>query len=85
MRAGAEVSKLKVNGVVYATDLSVCCQNVGFYAAFLARHFSAELLVAHAFTLSAAAMEVEIDPGLISEQRKDLRVSPLQEGGEVVR
>jgi nucleotide-binding universal stress UspA family protein len=63
---------LKVKAVVYATDLSLCCQNVGFYAAFLAQFFSAELLVAHAFTLSQAAMEVEFDPALISEQRKDL-------------
>jgi nucleotide-binding universal stress UspA family protein len=67
-----EASQWKVNAVIYATDLSVCCQNVGFYAAFLAKHFSAELIVAHAFTISQAAMEVEIDPGLVSEQRKDL-------------
>lgn len=58
--------------VLYATDLSVCCQNLGLYAEFLARHFSAELIVVHAFILSQAAMEVEIDPSLISEQRKDL-------------
>jgi nucleotide-binding universal stress UspA family protein len=63
---------LKLKAVVYATDLSLCCQNVGFYAAFLAKVFSAELLVAHAFTLSQAAIEVEFDPALISEQRKDL-------------
>jgi nucleotide-binding universal stress UspA family protein len=63
---------LKLKAVVYATDLSLCCQNVGFYAAFLAKVFSAELLVAHAFTLSQAATEVEFDPALISEQRKDL-------------
>ena len=63
---------MNIKTVIYATDLSVCCQNAGKYAAFLARHFSAEILIAHAFTLSQAAMEVEIDPELISEQRKDL-------------
>ena len=72
MHAEEESTKLKVKAVVYATDLSLCCQNVGFYAAFLAKFFSAELLVAHAFTLSQAAMEVEFDPALISQQRKDL-------------
>ncbi len=63
---------MNVKTVIYANDLSVCCQNAGLYAAFFARSFSAELLVAHVFTLSQAAMEVEIDPDLISEQRKDL-------------
>ncbi len=63
---------MNIKTVIYATDLSVCCQKAGKYAAFLTRHFSAELLIAHAFTLSQAAMEVEIDPELISEQRKDL-------------
>ncbi len=72
MQAEKEAVELKVKTVIYATDLSLCCQNVGFYAAFLARFYSAELLVAHAFILSQAAMEVEFDPGLISEQRKDL-------------
>jgi nucleotide-binding universal stress UspA family protein len=63
---------VNVNTVIYANDLSVCCQNAGVYATFFARSFSAELLVAHAFSLSQAAMEVEIDSDLISEQRKDL-------------
>jgi nucleotide-binding universal stress UspA family protein len=73
VQAEGEGTELKVKAVVYATDLSLCCQNVGFYAAFLAQFFSAELLVAHAFTLSQAAREVEFDPALISEQRKDLK------------
>ena len=72
MQAKGESGELKVNTVVYATDLSLCCQNAGFYASFMAQHFSAELVVAHAFRLSQAAMEVEIDPALVSEQRKDL-------------
>jgi len=63
---------LDLSAVIYATDFSVCSQNAGIYAAFLAKRFSAKLLVAHAFTLSQAAMEVEIDRSLISKQRKDL-------------
>jgi nucleotide-binding universal stress UspA family protein len=63
---------LDLNAVVYATDFSVCSQNAGIYAAFLAKHFSATLVVAHAFTLSQAAMEAEIDRSLVSQQRKDM-------------
>ena len=65
---------LHVNAVVYGTDFTVCSQNAGLYAALMARFFSARLLVTHAFTLSQAAMEVEIDRTLVSQQRKDLRV-----------
>jgi nucleotide-binding universal stress UspA family protein len=72
VQAEGERTELKIKTVVYATDLSLCCQNAGFYAAFLAQFFSAELLVTHAFILSQAAMEVEFDPALVSEQRKDL-------------
>ena len=65
---------LQVNAVVYGTDFTVCSQNAGLYAALMARFFSAKLLVTHAFTLSHAAMEVEIDRTLVSQQRKDLQV-----------
>ncbi len=67
-----ERPELDLNAIVYGTDFSVCSQNAGVYAAFLARHFATALMVAHAFTLSQAAMEVEIDPSLVSQQRKDL-------------
>ena len=63
---------MNLSTVIYANDFSVCCRSAGLYAAFFARSFSAKLLVAHAFTLSQAAMEVEIDPDLVSKQRKDL-------------
>lgn len=63
---------LDLNAVVYGTDFSVGSQNAGPYAAFLAGHFSATLTVAHAFTLSQAAMEAEIDSSFESQQRKDL-------------
>src|SRR5271170_1049249 len=58
--------------VIYATDFSLLSQNAGLYAAGIAAHFHSRLVVAHAFTLTQAAMEVEIDPTLISQQRKDL-------------
>lgn len=65
---------LKLKSVVYATDFSVWSQNAGFYAALFAKFFKATLLVSHAFTLSQAAMEVEIENLSISQQRKDLKV-----------
>jgi nucleotide-binding universal stress UspA family protein len=54
--------------------LSVCSHNAGLYSALVARQFSARLLVVHAFTLSQAAMEVELHPSVVSQQRKDLEV-----------
>jgi nucleotide-binding universal stress UspA family protein len=65
---------LQVNAVVYGTDFTVCSQNAGLYAGLMAGFFSAKLLVTHAFTLSQAAMEVEIDGMLVSQQRRDLQV-----------
>jgi len=61
-----------VKTVVYATDFSICSQNAGLYAARIASYFSATLLVTHAFTLSQAALEVEINKKRVSQQRKDL-------------
>lgn len=65
--------ELDINSIVYATDFSLFSQNAGLYAARMAAYFSAKLLVAHGFTLSQAAMEVEVDPSLISQQRRDLQ------------
>jgi nucleotide-binding universal stress UspA family protein len=64
--------ELSIKTVVYATDFSRCSKNAGDYAVRIAGYFSAKLLVAHAFTLSQAAMEVETGKILVSEQRKDL-------------
>jgi len=64
---------LNLKTVVYATDFSLCSQNAGLYAARIASFFSATLLVTHAFILSQAALEVEIDQTLMSQQRKDLK------------
>jgi nucleotide-binding universal stress UspA family protein len=63
---------LNFTAVIYATDFSLGSQNAGLYASRLASYFSAELIVTHAFTLSQAALEVEIDRILVSQQRKDL-------------
>jgi len=46
--------------------------NAGLYAARIAAYFSAKLLVAHAFMLSQAAIEVEVGDRRLSQQRKDL-------------
>ncbi len=61
--------------VIYATDFSASAQHAGRYAQFLAQQFHADLLVAHAFTLSQAAMELEAEtsPHLESAQRKELQ------------
>jgi nucleotide-binding universal stress UspA family protein len=64
---------LNLNSVIFGTDFSVCSQNAGLYAALMAKYFSAKLFVAHAFILSQAALEVEIDGALVSQQRRDLQ------------
>ena len=58
---------LNLKAVVFATDFSLCSQNAGLYAARMAAYFSAKLLVAHAFTLSQAALEVEIGDRKVSQ------------------
>jgi nucleotide-binding universal stress UspA family protein len=65
--------ELYLKAVVYATDFSLCSQNAGLYAARIASYFSATLLVTHAFILSQAALEVEINHILVSQQKKDLK------------
>ena len=64
--------EMNLKTVVYATDFSLCSQNAGLYAARIASYFSATLLITHAFTLSQAALEVEINKRRVSQQRKDL-------------
>jgi nucleotide-binding universal stress UspA family protein len=65
-------SDFQLRAVIFATDFSICSQNAGLYGVLVAKHFSAKLLVTHAFTLSQAAMEVEIDQSMVSRQREDL-------------
>ncbi len=65
--------ELDINAVVYATDFSVYSEKAGHYAQLLAKQFSATLLVAHAFLLTQAAMEVELGRHTQSRQREDLQ------------
>jgi nucleotide-binding universal stress UspA family protein len=66
--------ELNLKTVIFATDFSLRSINAGLYAARMAAHFSARLLVAHAFTLVQAAMEVEVGDRRLSHQRKGLEV-----------
>lgn len=68
-----DVPGLNLDAIVYATDFSPASENAGAYAKLLASYFSTTLVVAHAFTLSQAAMEVEVRQKQVSQQRKDLR------------
>jgi nucleotide-binding universal stress UspA family protein len=74
---------LNLNAVIFATDFSVCSENAGLYAALMAELFSAKLLVTHAFTLSQAAMEVELDPSMLSQQRKNLQLLLTEEASSL--
>jgi nucleotide-binding universal stress UspA family protein len=65
---------MSLNAVIYGTDFSLSAQNAGLYAALLAKYFATKLVVAHAFTLSQAALEVEVHGELVSQQRRDLKV-----------
>jgi hypothetical protein len=64
---------LNLKSVVFATDFSSCSQNAGYYASRMAACFSANLFVAHAFTLSQAALEVEAVDRKESRQRVELK------------
>ncbi len=76
---------LDINAVIFATDLSMWSQNAGFYAASLAKYFSAKLLVAHAFTLGQAAMEAEVGRPSASQQRKDLKLLLSESASRLAR
>lgn len=68
-----ERPEININSVIHATDFSTCSENAGNYARLLASHFSARLLVTHAFLLTQAAMEVELGRRIPSRQREDLK------------
>lgn len=74
-------SPFALRTVIFATDFSQCSQNAGNYAALMARQFGAELLVAHTFVLSQAAMEVEAEShgAQTSAQRADFDAALRQE------
>ncbi|HUN86713.1 MAG TPA: universal stress protein [Terracidiphilus sp.] len=72
MSAIGDRTRIDLKTVVYATDFTHCSENAGLFAARIASFFSASLLVAHMFTISQAAMEIETESGPVSQQRKDL-------------
>lgn len=63
---------LNLNSVICGTDFSEHSKDAGHYAALVAAQCDARLLVAHAFTLAQAAIDVETLRSQPSQQRKDL-------------
>jgi nucleotide-binding universal stress UspA family protein len=63
---------VQIESIIFATDFSPASQNAGLYASALSIHFGTDLLVAHAFTLLQASLEVEAEYPLSSQQRKNL-------------
>ena len=62
-------SPFLIKNVVFATDFSNCSENAGSYASMIARQFGADLIVAHSFELTQAAMEVEVEGRGLLEKR----------------
>ncbi len=63
---------IELDTVVFATDFSPASHNAGLYASAISVHFHTDLVVAHAFTLLQAAIEVEVGMLKPSQQRIDL-------------
>jgi len=61
-----------LRSIILATDFSPRMRAAGRYAGLLARHYDAELIVAHAFHLQQAAMEAEELGHVRSRQREQL-------------
>jgi nucleotide-binding universal stress UspA family protein len=59
--------------VVFATDFSPASYNAGLYASAISMHFHTSLVVAHVFVLTQAALEVEAEKPLASQQRINLK------------
>lgn len=65
-------SAIQLDSIVFATDFSPASQNAGLYASAISMHFGINLVVAHAFTLLHAALEVEAEKPSKSQQRFNL-------------
>jgi nucleotide-binding universal stress UspA family protein len=63
---------IQFDSVIFATDFSPASQNAGLYASAFSRHFVTNLVVAHGFILTQAALEVEAGKPRSSQQRVDL-------------
>ena len=66
-------SAMQLDSVVFATDFSPASQNAGLYASAVSVRFGTSLVVAHAFTLTQGALEVEAEKPFTSQQRANLR------------
>jgi nucleotide-binding universal stress UspA family protein len=64
--------EIQLDSVVFATDFSPASYNAGLYASAVSVHFGTHLVVAHAFILIQAALEVEAEKPLASKQRINL-------------
>ena len=65
---------IQLDSIVFATDFSPASQNAGLYASAVSVRFGTSLVVAHAFTLTQAALEVEAEKPLGSMQRANLQL-----------
>jgi nucleotide-binding universal stress UspA family protein len=65
-------SGLHFDSLIFATDFSPASQNAGLYASAISVHFGTSLVIAHAFILVQAALEVEAEKPLASQQRINL-------------
>jgi nucleotide-binding universal stress UspA family protein len=66
-------SAIRLDSIIFATDFSPASQNAGLYASAVSVHFGTSLVIAHAFTLVQAALEVEAEKPLASQQRNNLK------------
>ena len=63
---------LQLDSIIFATDFSPASHNAGLYASAISVYFGASLVIAHAFILVQAALEVEAEKPLASRQRINL-------------
>lgn len=66
------IPDLAFTSVIFGTDFSESGHAAGRYAALFARHYNADFIIAHAFTLVQPALEVETLEHAPSAQRMDL-------------
>lgn len=76
-------SIIQLGSVLFATDFSPASHNAGLYASAVSVHFGTKLIVGHSFTLSQAALEVEVEKGKASQQRIDLDLD-LRRAAEIL-
>jgi len=65
---------IQLDSIVFATDFSPASQNAGLYASAVSVRLGTSLVVAHAFTLTQAALEAETERPFGSMQRANLKL-----------